>query len=170
METPDTIPPSVGRARAITRCAAVGLLAVGLGAGAHALSGGPLPGIPILCALAALGVLTATLAGRARLPGWGVLLLLSVAQQVLHWLLDGLADGPVTSAPGSAVHHDGDVPVGSATVGGHSPEVMLMLHTHLAVALLLGWAALRSADLRVWLDRHLRSDRGTRTAKGAPIV
>ncbi|WP_394249154.1 hypothetical protein [Arthrobacter pityocampae] len=170
MEASDTAAPSVGRPRAIARSAAVGLLTVGLGAGVHALSGGSLPSLPILCALAAFAALVATLVGRARVPGWGVLLLLGAGQQVLHWLLGGLAPGPVTVASGPAVHHDGDVPVGSGAAQGHSPEVMLMLHTHLAVALLLGWAALRFPELRARLERHLRSGSRPPTAKGTPVA
>ncbi|WP_104168764.1 hypothetical protein [Arthrobacter sp. SX1312] len=170
MEALDAAQPSVHSRRAIAGSAAVGLLVVGFGAGVHALSGGPLPSLPILGVLAALAVLAATVAGRARMPAWGVLLLLGAGQQVLHWLLGGLADGAVASAPGPAVHHDGDVPVGSAAGQGHSPEVMVMLHTHLAVALLLGWAALRWSELRAWLDRRLRPEGRPRHAKGAPVV
>ena len=170
MEALDAARSAIDRPRAIAGSAAVGLLAVGLGAGVHALSGGALPGLPILGALAALAVLAATLAGRARVPGGAVLLLRGAGQQALHWLLGGLADGAVTSAPGTAVHHDGDVPIGSAAGQGHSEEVMLMLHTHLAVALLLGWAALRWSGVRAWLDRLLRPERRPRSAKGAPVA
>ncbi|WP_434992557.1 hypothetical protein [Arthrobacter sp. Ld5] len=169
MEALDTVPP-VDRPRVIARSAAVGVLAVVLGGGVHVLSGGSLPSLPILCALAALAVLTAALAGLARMPGWGVLLLLGAGQQVLHWLLGGLAAGAVTPSAGPADHHDGAAPVGSAPAQGHSAEVMLMLHTHLAVALLLGWAAPRSAQFRAWLGRRLRSGRRSPTAKGAPVV
>ncbi|WP_247827993.1 hypothetical protein [Arthrobacter antioxidans] len=169
MKVLDAAPPSVDRPRVCALSATVGLLAVGLGAVVHTLSGGSLPALPILGALAIFAVLAATLAGRARVPGWCVLLLLGAGQQVLHWLLGGLADGAVTPAPDQAVHHDGTVPVGSAAAPGHSPEVMLMLHTHLAVALLLGWAALRWSGLRARLERSPRLERRPERAKGAPV-
>jgi hypothetical protein len=136
------------------RSAGAGLLVLGLGLAAHTVSGGALPSPPILCGLAALAVLASTLVAQARLPVWAVMLLSGVAQQVLHWLLAGLG-GTVTSAlSGAEVHHGGAVPVGSGAGQGHSPEVMLMLHAHLAAALLTGWAAVRYPRAAGWVARR----------------
>ncbi|MHA7239770.1 hypothetical protein [Arthrobacter sp. TMS1-12-1] len=159
------------RPLAVARSAAVGLLCVGLGACAHALSGATLPGPLILCGVTALAVLAATLAGRVRLPTWGILLLLGAAQQVLHWLFGGLVVGSVTPAP-PAVHHGDGVPVGVGPGQDHSPEIMLMLHTHLAVALLLGWAGVRAPGVRAWFVRRARPRREApaRTTEGAPVA
>jgi hypothetical protein len=146
-----TVSEPVDHSRVIVRPALVGLLSLGLGLGAHALSGGQLPSVPILCGLAALAVLAATLLAQARLPGWAVMLLLGAGQQVLHWLLNGLGGAAGSTVPGATVHHGGDVPVGSGAAQGHSPEVMLMLHTHLAVALLVGWLVVRRSIVSAWL-------------------
>ncbi len=162
------MPEPVDRTRAIVRPALVGLLSLGLGLAAHALSGGELPSVPILCGLAALAVLAATLVAQARLPGWALMLALGAAQQVLHWLLGGLGGGASSTVPGTGVHHGaGEVPVGSGTGQGHSPEVMLMLHTHLAAALLAGWAAVRYPRIAGWVSRRLGQPLQER--EGAPI-
>ncbi len=137
----DTVSRPADRAAMLLRSAGAGILSVGLGLGAHALSGGSLPSIPILGCLTALAVLAATLVAQARLPGWTVLLLLGAAQQVLHWLLGGLGAGASSTVSVTGVHHGGEVPVGAGEGQGHSPEIMLMLHTHLAAALLIAWAA-----------------------------
>jgi hypothetical protein len=157
-----------GRSRRILSSAAVGLASSGLGLAAHAVSGGDLPETPILFGLAALAVLAATLVSHGRLPGWAVMLVLGAAQQMLHWLLGGLAEAPSSTVPGVDGHHGGDVPIGAAVPQGHSPEVMLMLHAHLAVALLVGWAVLQRQALIRWLSArrpHVR-----RSEEGAPIA
>lgn len=153
----DTASRPADRAPRLLRSAGAGILSVGLGLGAHALSGGSLPSVPILGCLTALAVLTATLVTQARLPGWAVLLLLGAAQQVLHWLLGGLGAGTSSTVSVTGVHHGGEVPIGAGEVQGHSPEIMLMLHTHLAAALLIAWAAAQSPRLRARLSRPVRS-------------
>ncbi|WP_049828700.1 hypothetical protein [Arthrobacter sp. RIT-PI-e] len=143
------------RQRSVLRAALVGLLSLCLGLLAHAVSGGALPGAPILVALAALAVLVATLVAQVRLPVWGVLVALGAAQQVLHWVLGGLGGGPSSSFLGSSLGHHAEVevPAGEAAVPGHSPEMMLMLHAHLAAALLAGWAVVRFPVIRAWSTR-----------------
>ncbi|VDR31220.1 Uncharacterised protein [Arthrobacter agilis] len=136
---------------------AMGLASLAAGLGAHALAGGAVPGLAVLGGLAALGVLAAVLVTRCRLPGWALLLLLGLAQQLLHWLLGGLAGGPSSAAPGVSGHHVEAPPVGVAGSTGHSPEAMLMLHTHLAAALLLGWLVLRHRALLHWVRSRRRS-------------
>jgi hypothetical protein len=158
--------PTGGRPTMTIRSAGAGLLALGLGLAVHTVSGGAPPSTPILCGLAALAVLASTLVAQARLPVWAVLLLSGLAQQVLHWLLGGLG-GATTSSPGTGVHHGGAVPVGSGTGQGHSPEVMLMLHTHLAAALLAGWVAVRYPGIAGWVAR--RRGLQLEERKGAPI-
>jgi hypothetical protein len=154
-----------GRPTMTVRSAGAGILGLGLGLAAHALSGGAPPSTPILCGLAALAVLASTLVAQARLPVWAVMLLSGLAQQVLHWLLGGLGGAATSSLSGAEVHHGGAVPVGSGAGQGHSPEVMLMLHAHLAAALLVGWVAVRYPRIAEWVARR----RGLRLRKGAPI-
>lgn len=154
----------------IAGAAAAGLGSLALGLAAHAVSGGALPSPPILAGLASLAVLAATLVALGRFPGWALLILLGAGQQILHWLLGGLADAPSSTVPGAGGHHAGDVPLGAGGAGGHSPEVMLLLHTHLAAALLVGWVTLRhravTSWLRAWARRAPRGPHGT----GAPAV
>ena len=180
MEAPgDAVSQPVDRARMISRSAGVGLLSLGFGLAAHALSGGVLPSLPILGGLAALAVLAATLVAQARPPGWVVLLLLGVAQQMLHWLLGGLGAGASSTVAPTGVHHDG-VPVVSGAGQGHSPEIMLMLHTHLAAALVIAWAVAQYPRLRNGVLRRSASEgaggrttvsRGTLpTEEGAPVA
>ncbi|WP_104181024.1 hypothetical protein [Arthrobacter sp. B0490] len=169
----ETASRPVDRALPIVGSAGVGLLSLGLGTAVHALSGGVLPSVPILCGLAALAVLAATLVARARLPGWAVLLLLGAAQQVLHWLFGGLGAAPSSTVPATGVHHGGEVPVGSGAGQGHSPEVMLMLHTHLAVALLVALAVAQYPSLRGRLSRRgpgAAAPQRDETHEGAPVA
>lgn len=164
----DATPQSVGRAPAILRSAAVGLLALGLGLGAHAVSGGALPGALILCGFAALAVLVATLVAQARMPAWAVWVIIGAAQHVLHWLIGGFG-GAASSVSGAVGHHSGNVPVGSGAAQGHSPEVMLMLHTHLAAALLTGWAVTRYQVIVRWLTGRAPRGHPLLTKEGTPV-
>jgi hypothetical protein len=167
----DIVSEPAGRARGILRSAGVGVLSLGLGVAAHALSGGALPSIPILCGLTALAVLASALLAQARLPGWAVMLMLGASQQALHWLLGGLGGAASSTVPGTGSHHGGAVPGGPDGAPGHSPEVMLMLHTHLAVALLIGWAVVRHPDIGRWLSRRdSRRQHLLREKEGAPVV
>lgn len=164
-----------GRARRTVRAVPAGLLVLGLGLGAHAVSGGQLPSGPILIALAALTALAATLVAQVRLPVWGVLLLLGVAQQLLHWILGGLGGAPSLSGP---VDHHGEAAVPGGVSGaaqGHAPEAMLMLHAHLGAALLVGWAVAQWTRLTRWvacLREHPARTRERRPHRvmGAPPV
>lgn len=164
-ETRASAAPGVGASPALP--ALVGLVSLGLACAAHVLSGGVLPGLPILCGLAALSALAATVVARLELPGWAVMLALGAAQQMLHWLLGGLA-GAASSSTGSGDHHGAAVPVGGTATAGHSPEIMLMLHTHLAVALLIGWVVVRAPQLARWMDRR-RTGRTADAEEGAPV-
>lgn len=147
-------PGMVHRRSRIAGGAAAGLGSVALGIVAHSVSDGVLPSPSILAGLTSLAVLAATLVVLGRLPGWAVLLLLGAGQQVLHWLLGGLAVAPSSTVAGPADHHGADVPVGAGGPGGHSPEVMLLLHTHLAAALLVGWLVLRHRAIGAWFRQR----------------
>lgn len=143
------------RQGSVLRSALAGVLTLVLGMAAHAVSGGALPSVPIIVALAALAVLAATLLAQLKLPAWGVMLALGGAQQVLHWVLGGLSGVAASTLFGSSLGHHAEVPVGSTTSSGHSPEVMMMLHLHLAAALLAGWLVLRHSLILAWFRRVL---------------
>jgi len=147
--------------------ATVGLSTLGLGLAVHAASGVAEPAVPILLALAALAVLAATLIAQAHPPTWAVLLLLGVAQQILHWALGGAS----SSLSGGAGHHGGEIPLsGTATSQAHSPQVMLMLHTHPAIALLLSWAVARYPRITGWVSGRAKRERTLRAEEGAPVA
>lgn len=118
---------------------AAGPMSTGLGLAAHLAAGGQAPAILIVIAVAALLGMAAAMAGRRRLPGWGVLVAAGVAQQLLH-----LAFAAFSTASGFALqgHHGGapivetpsaGVPSAEASVSAHS--LHLMLHFHVAAAL-----------------------------------
>ncbi len=167
---PDDVSSLRRRGRLIARAALIGLLAFALGLAAHAVSGGALPGALILLALASFAVLASTIVAQWDPPFWCVMLLLGAGQQVLHWVLGGLG-GATSSVPGDLGHHDEGAPSAGSTAGqGHSGEVMLMLHTHLAVALLVGWTTARY-ELLADRARHVVGRRYPRsTAEGAPVA
>ena len=157
-ELAQRVTPSAARGRQgpVVRSALTGVITIVLGMAAHAVSGGALPSVPIIAALAALAVLVATLVAQLKLPAWGVMLVLGGAQQVLHWVLGGLGGAASSTFFGSTLGHHAEVPVGVAPSSGHSPEVMMMLHLHLAAALLTGWLVVRHALVLAWLRRTLR--------------
>ncbi|MUK02518.1 hypothetical protein GM708_11645 [Vibrio cholerae] len=158
------------RGRMIACAALTGLLALALGLIAHAASGGALPSAPILLAVAAFTVLASTIVAQWHPPIWCVMLLLGAGQQVLHWVLGGLG-GAASSVSAGVGHHGEGVPsAGSAAGAGHSPEVMLMLHTHLAVALLVGWGVARHEFITDRARRILGRKPSYGTDEGAPIA
>lgn len=155
------------RSRLVARAVLVGLASLGLGVVAHVAGGGALPSMPILLCLAALAVLGSAIAAQAHLPLWGMMLLLGVTQQALHWIFGGLG-GASSSFTGGSGHHAEQVPVGGTVPsGGHSPEAMLMLHAHLGAALLIGWSVARYPRIADWAAR--RRERRVQEQEGAPI-
>lgn len=129
----DAKPPA--RARGLAWLA--GPLSTGLGLAAHIAAGGPAPGIMILGALAALFGMAAAILGRFPLPGWALLLLCCVAQQLLHLGLAVFAGG---SGSGLSVHGHGGVAQDPSRAGelaapaGYSLHLMLYLHMGAALA------------------------------------
>lgn len=118
----------------------VGPVSVGLGLAAHLLSGGGAPPVPVLVALMALLSMCASLAARARLPGWLLVVLCGLVQQVLHLAFDqftGTFSG--TLPPGhhaTAAWQPGQLTAVLSGVPGHGHGQELMLDTHVAAALL----------------------------------
>lgn len=107
---------------------------------AHLASGGAMPAVSVLAALTAFVLLAAALLAGRPLPFWCLLLLMAVAQQVLHPLFALFADAGSGSGPG--LHHGEGVTAvpalpeaDPAPVAGHG-DFMLMLHLHTGAALL----------------------------------
>ncbi|WP_461188819.1 hypothetical protein [Arthrobacter sp. Z4-13] len=125
------------RARAGSFAWLAGPLSTGLGLAAHFAGGGPAPSLMILGALAALLGMVAAILGRFPLPGWALLLLCGVAQQLLHL---GFAVFSGGSGNGLSGHGHGGVsqeptPAGeTAAPVGYSLHLMLYLHMAAALA------------------------------------
>ena len=113
-----------------------GPLSTGLGLAAHVMAGGPAPNPMIVGALAALLGMAAAILGRFPIPGWALLLLCGVAQQLLHVGFAAFSGGSGSGLPG---HGHGGIalepqPAGEvAAPAGYS--LHLMLHVHMAAAL-----------------------------------
>jgi hypothetical protein len=137
-----------------------------LGLAAHLAAGGPAPNLMILGALAALFGMAAAILGRFPLPGWALLLLCGVAQQLLHLGFAVFAGGG--SGSGLAGHGHGGVSPEPLQAGeaaapaGHS--VHLMLHVHMAAALASYAAITYWPRLAGWSGR-VRSGRNEITTR-----
>jgi hypothetical protein len=114
-----------------------GPLVVALGVAAHSVSGESIPVVSVLVALTALVSMSASMIAHLRLPGWMVLLLSGLVQQVLH-VAFSLFSG--VFGDGSTGHGHGmftwqpPLPSSASSPPGHGME--LMLHAHVAAALL----------------------------------
>ncbi|AUI51547.1 hypothetical protein AC20117_12795 [Arthrobacter crystallopoietes] len=147
--------------RIVPVLAAAGLTMV-LALVAHLASGGTMPALPVLIAITALTTLAATVLSRVDAPAWTLILAAGVAQQVLHLAFDAFAARPAAagestgpSAGPSPSHHaevDAEQLAATARIatehaGSHGEYVMLMLHFHLAAAvltaLLMAWSRRR---------------------------
>jgi hypothetical protein len=134
--------------------AAAGLTTI-LALAAHLASGGSMPAVPVLLAITALTTLAATVLSRVNAPAWTLILAAGAAQQVLHLAFEALGSAPAAAEPPagpSQGHHAEIDPAQLATTasaaaghgGPHSEYMMLMLHLHLAAAVLtavlIGWS------------------------------
>ncbi|MDQ0661958.1 hypothetical protein QFZ35_000456 [Arthrobacter ulcerisalmonis] len=115
-----------------------GPLATVLGLAAHIAGGGQSPAIAIVAALAALLSLGAVVLERlasAQLPGWAVLLVSAVAQQLLHLAFAAFSAASAVPLPGHV--HGGlpapDVPPSPGAPAAHSLHLMLYLHAGAAL-------------------------------------
>jgi hypothetical protein len=178
------------RVRLASVLAAAGLTMV-LALVAHLASGGIMPALPVLVAITALTSLAATVLSRVNAPAWTLILAAGVAQQVLHLAFEAFAARPAAagdstgSSAGVSHSHHAEVDAaqlaataGIATehAGPHGEYVMLMLHFHLAAAvltaLLMAWNRRRGglpqkpAPRRRYLEDFERGFSGpTATAK-----
>ncbi|WP_139005087.1 hypothetical protein [Arthrobacter crystallopoietes] len=147
--------------RIVPVLAAAGL-AMMLALVAHLASGGTMPALPVLIAITALTTLAATVLSRVSAPAWTLVLAAGVAQQVLHLAFEAFAARPaaaglsaVSSSGPSHPHHSevdpaqlaASITASAEHAGPHSEYVMLMLHFHLAAAvltaLLMAWSRRR---------------------------
>jgi hypothetical protein len=131
-------PPGAVRGTSLAWLA--GPLSTGLGLAAHVAAGGQAPGILIIAALAALLGMVAAMAGRRPLPGWAVLVAAGLAQQLLHLAFASFSTASGFSLPG---HHSASPPappvpgVSAPEASGASHSLHLMLHLHMAAALVV---------------------------------
>lgn len=114
-----------------------GPLMVALGIAAHLAAGAAVPALSIVVALAALLSMAASMTARVGMPGWAVLLLSGLVQQVLYLAFSVFSESGGT---GSAGHGHGILgwrPPQTSVPEELSAHLMeLMLYTHAAAALL----------------------------------
>ena len=122
-----------------------GPLMVVLGVGAHSAVGQPVPAPSLLMALTALLSLAASVSARSRMPGWLLLFLSGLVQQVLHLAFSVFSNAG--GGFGSTGHGHGilmwqpqqpqQLPDASGAPE-HATEILL--YTHTAAALLAMFA------------------------------
>lgn len=172
---PAARPVSV-RVRASSLAWVAGPAAVGLGLVAHLVSGGQPPAVLILAALTAVMCLAAQLIARLSVPGWALLVLSGLVQQLLHLAFDvfsgsfpgpGFPGHPHTGreellqlgADSGAGAPGADSGAGAGSEGAmHTAE--LMLHTHVAAAIL-------TVLVLAGMDRLMRRRHGDRPGVGS---
>ncbi|MHA7262250.1 hypothetical protein ACX80W_03485 [Arthrobacter sp. TMN-37] len=143
-----------------------GPLAVAAGLAAHGASGGEAPPGAVLLALTALLGLAASILARLRLPGWAVLLLCALTQQLLHLACSAFVGGSAGTA--SPHGHGGPAVVPpSAASAVPAQDLHLMLYAHAAAALLAALVIARGTWAVSWL-RSGRRLRGRGRFVGSP--
>ncbi len=136
-----------------------GPLAVAAGLAAHVASGGQMPALALLLTLAALFGLAASMLARLRLPGWLILVLSGLTQQLLHFafsaFVGGAADVVPTHGHGAAAGPAG--PSTASSVPGQDLHAMLYAHT--AAALLAALIVARGTTMLSWARARARGRR-----------
>lgn len=142
-----------------------GPISTGLGLAAHVAAGGSAPGLLILVALAALLGMAAAILGRVPKPGWVLLIVCGVAQQLLHL---GFAVFSGGSGSGLSVHGHGgitqDAPSAGEAAAPAAHSLHLMLHLHLAAALAAYAAINYWPRLAAWSRRSSTDRQSSRAA------
>jgi hypothetical protein len=138
--------PAPARALPATVAWLAGPLAVGFGLSAHVVSGGQAPPLTILLALGALVSMLASLLSRLAAPGWLLLALSGLIQQILHFAFAFL---PAGVGGGQARHGHtitwGTIPFPRSADVEHMGDVLLV--SHIAAALLTGVVLWKAGDL-----------------------
>ena len=119
-----------------------GSASVALGLLIHAVSGHPVPAVPIVVATAAMLSLAATVLIRTGVPNWALLVLAGVEQQAIHWAFAFFSDPLATTlaaAAGSHGHADTLQFTGPGLLlaGVPTQPLHVLLYAHVAAALLV---------------------------------
>ncbi|WP_198810251.1 hypothetical protein [Arthrobacter sp. MSA 4-2] len=136
-----------------------GPLAVAAGLGAHVASGGLMPALALLLTLTALLGLAASMLARVRLPGWSVLVLCGLTQQLLHFAFSAFVGGTadVVPAHGHGAGAGAQGPSPATVVPGQ--DLHSMLYAHAAAALLTALIAARGTAMLSWVRAAVRRHR-----------
>lgn len=123
-----------------------GPLMVALGVAAHSAVGQPVPALSLLVALTALLSLAASVTARSGMPGWMLLLLAGLVQQVLHLafsVFSGSGGGLGSTGHGHGIlTWQPQQPPAASAAPDHTVELLLYAHTAaalLAVLLIAKW-------------------------------
>jgi hypothetical protein len=114
---------------------------VALGAAAHSAVGQPVPALSLLVALTALLSLAASVTARSGMPGWMLLTLAGLVQQVLHlafsvFSLAGGGFGSTGHGHSILIWQTGQPQQPPAASGAPDHTMELLLYAHTAAALL----------------------------------
>jgi hypothetical protein len=119
-----------------------GAVSVVLGLLIHAVSGHPVPAVPIVVATAALLSLAGTVVIRIGVPNWALLVLAGVGQQAIHWAFAFFSNPLATTLAGAVGGHGHAEPVqftgpGLLLAGVPTQPLHALLYAHVAAALLV---------------------------------
>ncbi len=146
-----------------------GPLAVAAGVAAHGASGGQMPAPALLLTLTALLGLAASMLARFRLPGWSILVLGALTQQLLHFAFSAFVGGAadVVPAHGHGANAGADGPSTAPAVPGQ--DLHSMLYAHAAAALLTALIVARGTAVLSWARAgvHRRPSRPGRDGRFA---
>jgi hypothetical protein len=114
-----------------------GSVSVVLGLVIHAVSGHPVPAVPIVVATAALLSLAGAVVTRIGVPNWALLVLAGVGQQTIHWAFAYFSNPLATTLDGhghaAAAQFTGP---GLLLAGVPTQPLHVLLYVHVAAALL----------------------------------
>ena len=141
-----------------------GPLMVVLGVGAHSAVGQPVPAPSLLMALTALLSLAASVSARSRMPGWLLLFLSGLVQQVLHLAFSVFSNagggfGSTGHGHGILMWQPQQLPDASGAPE-HATEILLYAHT--AAALLAMFAIIAWEPVTARMRSGRRSVRQSR--------
>ncbi|WP_201291334.1 hypothetical protein [Arthrobacter zhaoguopingii] len=132
-----------------------GPMAVAAGLAAHVASGGLMPALALLLTLTALLGLAASMLARLRLPGWSILVLCGLVQQLLHFAFSAFVGGTADVVP---AHGHGAAGVSGPSTASAVPgqDLHSMLYAHAAAALLSALIAARGTAMLSWVCTDVR--------------
>jgi hypothetical protein len=128
-----------GRAQFAVAGWVFGSVSVALGLVIHAVTGHPVPAVPIVVAIAALLSLAGAAAARMGVPSWALLVLAGVGQQAIHWAFAFFSNPLAVALPAGHGHGSAEQFTGPGLLlaGVPTQPLHVLLYAHVAAALLV---------------------------------